>query len=235
MKLSTFITVVIPCKNESKIIDLSLSLLNFQSGVEHLKVIVADSSDDGITKHSLLNRKGDKFDLEVISGGLPSVGRNNGSKIVTTPYILFMDSDMFILDNNLISDSLFMMMKNDLDLLTTKVRTTNGRYNYVFKVFDIVQKLIKPFGPFCLGGFMMFNKTTFDELGGFDESAIVAEDYLLSKKVIPSKFKLSNKMVFTTPRRFEDKGIWYMIKLMISSFLNRNNKKFFHNHNTYWK
>ena len=169
MKLSTFITVVIPCKNESRIIDLSLSLLNFQSGVEHLKVIVADSSDDDITKHSLLNRKGDKFDLEVISGGLPSVGRNNGSKIVTTPYILFMDSDMFILDNNLISDSLFMMMKNDLDLLTTKVRTTNGRYNYVFKVFDIVQKLIKPFGPFCLGGFMMFNKTTFDELGGFDE------------------------------------------------------------------
>jgi glycosyltransferase involved in cell wall biosynthesis len=235
MNLSKYITIVIPCKNESRIIDLTLSLLNFQKGIDHLKVIVADSSDDDITKNSLLNRKGDKFNLEVISGGLPSVGRNNGSKIVTTPYLLFMDSDMFILDHGLIINLLDMMVKGDLDLLTTKVRTTNGKYNYVFKIFDIIQKLIKPFGPFCLGGFMMFNKFTFDQLGGFDESATVAEDYLLSKKVTPNKFKLSNKIVFTTPRRFEEKGIWYMVKLMISSFLNRNNKKFFSNHNTYWK
>jgi glycosyltransferase involved in cell wall biosynthesis len=235
MKLSEYLTIVIPCKNESKIIDLSLSLLNFQNGVDQLKVIVADSSDDNITKNSLLNRNGDKFNLEVISGGLPSVARNNGSKIVTTPYILFMDSDMFILDSNLIYNSLGIVINNEFDLLTTKVRTTNGKYNYVFKTFDIIQKVIKPFGPFCLGGLMLFNRSTFNQLGGFDESAIVAEDYLLSKKISPHKFKLSNKMVFTTPRRFEDKGIWYMIKLMISSFLNRNNKKFFHNHNTYWK
>jgi len=105
-----------------------------------------------------------------------------------------------------------------IDLLTTKVRTTNGDYNYVFRSFDVIQKLIKPLTPFCLGGFMLFKTSTFLNLGGFDENAKVAEDYLLSKKVDSSKFKILNKTVFTSPRRFENKGVWYMVKLMIKVY-----------------
>jgi hypothetical protein len=51
----------------------------------------------------------------------------------------------------------------------------------------------------------------------------------------PKRFKIINTTVFTPPRRFDNKGVMYMMRLMIKSFLNRNNKQFFSDDNTYWK
>jgi glycosyltransferase involved in cell wall biosynthesis len=230
MELFKLLTIVIPCKNESKTIDSTLSLLNFQDNV---KVIISDSSTDETT-YQLESRTNDKFDLKIIQGGLPAKARNNGARYVKTPYILFMDSDMYLLDPTLLTTVTRMMLQGDIDLLTTKIRTTNGKYNYVFRTFDFIQKISKFISPFCLGGFMLFKTITFNQLGGFDEEAKVAEDYLLSKHIKPKRFKIINTTVFTPPRRFDNKGVMYMLKLMIKSFLNRNNKQFFSD-DTYWK
>ena len=146
-----------------------------------------------------------------------------------------MDSDMFLLDSSLLMDSIKEMRLHRVDLLTTKVRTTSGKYNYVFRTFDMIQKISKRISPFCLGGFMLFRTDTFNKLGGFDEQAQVSEDYLLSKQVEPRKFKILNRTIFTLPRRFDNKGILYMVRLMVRSYFNRNNKEFFSNDNTYWK
>ena len=82
---------------------------------------------------------------------------------------------------------------------------------------------------------MMVKMSVYNSIGGFDENARVAEDYLFSKQVRPSKFFIMNTTVFTTPRRFESKGVWYMLKLMVSSFFNRNNKLHFENDKGYWE
>ena len=234
MELSKLLTIVIPCKNEGITINQTLSLLNFQNGINGVKVIVADSSDDGTTYH-LENRNRDYFNLDIIQGGLPSKARNKGAERATTPFILFMDADMMILDTNLLQECVDIIMNERLDLLTTKVRTTNGKYNYVFRTFDLIQGITRYITPFCLGGFMLIRKSTFNALNGFDEEAKVAEDYLLSKQIKTNKFKVHRKTIFTLPRRFENKGLWYMTKLMIQSFTNRNNKGYFTNHNSYWK
>lgn len=233
MELFKLLTIVIPCKNESKTIDSTLSLLNFQDNIDNVKVIISDSSTDETT-YQLESRTNDKFDLKIIQGGLPAKARNNGARYVKTPYILFMDSDMYLLDPTLLTTVTRMMLQGDIDLLTTKIRTTNGKYNYVFRTFDFIQKISKFISPFCLGGFMLFKTITFNQLGGFDEEAKVAEDYLLSKQIKPKRFKIINTTVFTPPRRFDNKGVMYMLKLMIKSFLNRNNKQFFSD-DTYWK
>jgi hypothetical protein len=146
-----------------------------------------------------------------------------------------MDSDIFLLDENFLCDVVKEMVYRNVDLLTTKVRTSNGKYDYIYRVFDIIQKIIKPISPFCLGGFMLIRINKFNEIGGFDEEVKVAEDYLLSKQIKPKQFVILNKVIYTPPRRFDNKGVMYMVKLMIRSFLNRNNKEFFKNHNTYWK
>jgi glycosyltransferase involved in cell wall biosynthesis len=234
MELSKLLTIVIPCKNEGITINQTLSLLNFQNGINGVKVIVADSSDDETTYH-LENRNRDYFNLDIIQGGLPSKARNKGAERATTPFILFMDADMMILDTNLLQECMDIIMNERLDLLTTKVRTTNGKYNYVFRTFDLIQGITRYITPFCLGGFMLIRKSTFITLNGFDEDAKVAEDYLLSKQIKTNKFKVYRKTIFTLPRRFENKGLWYMTKLMIQSFTNRNNKGYFTNHNSYWK
>ena len=234
MELSKLLTIVIPCKNEGITINQTLTLLNFQNGIDGVKVIVSDSSDDGTTYH-LENRNRDYFNLEIIQGGLPSKSRNKGAERADTPFILFMDADMMMLDTNLLQECMDMIRRERLDLLTTKVRTTNGKYNYVFRTFDLIQGITKYITPFCLGGFMLIRKSTFITLNGFDEEAKVAEDYLLSKQIKTNKFKVYRKTIFTLPRRFENKGLWYMTKLMIQSFTNRNNKGYFSNHNSYWK
>jgi hypothetical protein len=121
------------------------------------------------------------------------------------------------------------------DLVTVKVRTLDGKYDWVYKIFDVIQWFSSKTKPFALGGFMLFKTDKFRELGGFDESDKIAEDYHLSSKINPDKFKILDKYVYTTGRRFENKGVWYMVKLAWKCWWNRNNDNFFKNDFNYWK
>jgi len=240
MDLSKLVTIVIPCKNEKDIILKTLDLLNYQVDIHNVKVVVCDASNDEITKTELLNRLvykffHDKFELHLMEGGLPSIARNNGFKLVTTPYVLFMDADVFLLDSKVLIRSVIKIKKYNLDLVTTKFRSDNGNYNYVYKVFDLIQSLSKWSTPFCLGGYMLVRSETFKSIGGFDEEIKVAEDYMFSKQIKPKKFGRINNIVYTPPRRFENKGVMYMLRLMLSSFFNSNNKEYFTNDKGYWK
>ena len=238
MKLEELVTIVIPCKNEKDIIQKTLDLLNYQKDIWRVKVIVCDDSDDGVTKIDLVDRlemNSDMFDLYVMDGGLPSVARNNGFKFVKTPYVLFMDADVFLLDPKVLLRSILKIKKYELDLVTVKFRSDNGKFNYVYKVFDVIQLLSKWSTPFCLGGYMLVRSETFKSIGGFDEEIKVAEDYMFSKQISPKKFGRINNIVYTPPRRFENKGVWYMLQLMLSSFFNKNNKDYFTSDQGYWK
>jgi glycosyltransferase involved in cell wall biosynthesis len=240
MDLSKLVTIVIPCKNEKDIILKTLDLLNYQVDIHNVKVVVCDASNDGITNPNLLGRleyehNSDMFDLHLMEGGLPAIARNNGFKLVTTPYVLFMDADVFLLDPKVLKRSIVRIHRYQLDLVTTKFRSDNGRYNYVYKAFDLIQALSKWSTPFCLGGYMLVRSETFKSIGGFDEEIKVAEDYMFSKQIKPKKFGRINNIVFTPPRRFENKGVMYMLRLMLSSFFNNNNKEYFTNDKDYWK
>lgn len=237
MEIKNFLTIVIPCKNEKSIIQKTLDLLNYQSDIWGVKVVVCDSSDDGITKFDIMERleiNSDKFDLYLMDGGLPAVARNNGFKLVETPYVLFMDADVYLLDPKTIKRSVLKILQKNLDLVTTKFRSDNGKFNYIYKTFDLLQTLSKWSTPFCLGGYMLIKSDTFRQLNGFDEEVKVAEDYYFSKQIKPKKFSRINNVVFTPPRRFENKGLKYMIKLFFGSFFNHKNKSFFTKDKNYW-
>lgn len=237
MNLNEYLTIIIPCKNEKYIIQKTLDLLNYQSDIGRVKVIVCDISDDGITKELLVNRmmdNTDMFDLYITKGGLPAKARNSGFKVAKTPYVLFMDADVFLLDPKTIKRAFLKIFKKDLDLVTTKFRSDNGKYNYIYKTFDILQIISKWSTPFCLGGFMFIKSETFKKLNGFDEEIKVAEDYQFSKQIKPNKFGRINNVVFTPPRRFENKGILYMTKLFLGSFFNHRNKSYFKEDKNYW-
>jgi len=240
MELSNFVTIVIPCKNEKDIILKTLDLLNYQVDIHNVKVVICDASTDGVTKLNLLGRleyehNSDMFDLHLTDGGLPSIARNNGFKLVTTPYVLFMDADVFLLDPKVSIRSLIKIKKYNLDLVTTKFRSDNGNYNYVYKAFDLIQALSKWSTPFCLGGYMLGRSETVKLIEGFYKKIKVAEDYMFSKQIKPKKFGRINNIVYTPPRRFENKGVMYMLRLMLSSFFNNNNKEYFTNDKGYWK
>ena len=145
-----------------------------------------------------------------------------------------MDADIHIKQNDLIVKCLNSISKNDYDLLTVKFKTLDGKYDWIYKIFNIVQWFSSKTTPFALGGFMMFKSDTFIKLGKFNNEDKIAEDYHISSKVTPNKFKVENLFVYTPSRRFKNKGVWYMIKLMVMCWWNRNNDEFFKNDFNYW-
>jgi glycosyltransferase involved in cell wall biosynthesis len=232
--MKDLITIVIPCKNEKDIIQKTLDLLNYQKDINCVNVIIADSSNDEETVKKLLNRAGDKFNLKIIEGGLPSIARNNGFKYVNTKYVLFLDADMFLLNDDLISDALNVIINENKDLVSYKFKTDSGEYNYVYFWFGFIQNIMSLFSPFCLGGFMLFNSECFKSLGGFNETVKIGEDYLISKSIKWGKIKIINKNIYTTCRRFKNKGLWFMIKLLLKTSIKINKTKYLKNDYNYW-
>lgn len=230
-EVDSLLTIVIPSKNEAASI---LNVINLLIDQVDCKIIVADSSTDKLSIKTLKYIQSIYTNVEIISGGLPSTARNNGAKLVTTPYILFIDADTYVFNPFLIRGCLDIATKKNYDLVTCKFKT-DKRYNWIYRIFDVVQLLTSFTRPFALGGFMLFKTETFNKLGGFNEEDKVAEDYRLSSKVKPKKFKIVNSYVYTPSRRFDKKGIWYMIKLMWNSWINRNNDEFFKHDQNYWK
>lgn len=234
MDLQNLLTVVIPCKNEGRNIQNILKCLNNQENSKNLSVIVADISDDLVTPHYINLEKNYNINIVTIEGGFPAYGRHQGALICKTPYILFLDSDMEIKDGNFLNKILNEIHAKNGSLLTCKVRTTDNKYNYVYKIFDIIQKFHRLTGPFALGGIMLFKTSDYFEIGGFDINDKFAEDYNLSKKIKSKKFILSKEILYTSPRRLKTKGVWYMVRLMFMTFINRNNQLFFKKTHSYW-
>jgi len=227
-----FITVVIPTKNESELIDITLGYLNKQIDINGTKVIICDCSDDNTIE---VIKTGNYKNLDIVftEGGLPSVARNNGAKLCDTPYVLFLDADIFLVNINTINDALNLVKNNNLHLVTTKFRV-RGIYSFVFPIFEFFRDLTVYKAPCAVGGFMLFDILEFNRLGGFNNEDKFAEDFHLSLKISPYRFHVSPHKIYTTDRRFKKKGLFYMLKMSFLSYINRDNPEFFKNDHKYW-
>jgi glycosyltransferase involved in cell wall biosynthesis len=226
------LTIVIPSKNESDVIDITLSHLNKQTDIIDTRVIIADCSTDD-TRDIILSGKYENLKIEVIDGGLPSVGRNKGAELCETPYVLFLDADIFLTNVNTIRDTLITIEHNNLHLVTTKFRC-KGIYSSVFPVFEFFRDMVINVSPCAIGGCMLFNTSVFNEIGGFDNRDKVGEDFHISMKIIPHRFHVCPHKVYTTDRRFRKKGLLYMLKIGWLGYRNKNNDKFFQDDHNYW-
>jgi glycosyltransferase involved in cell wall biosynthesis len=227
------LTIVIPAKNEADVIGFTLSLLNTQYGIKGTRVIVADCSDD-MTVNIVLSGKYKNLHLEVIDGGLPSVARNNGAKLAKTDYVLFLDADIFLTDRNTIYETLRSIKNNRFHLVTTKFRV-KGFYFFIFPVFEFFRNLIASKAPCAIGGYMLFKLSEFNKVGGFVNEDKFGEDFHLSMKINPRRFSVAPHKIYTTDRRFRNKGLWYMMKMAFLGYINRNNDNFFKDDHNYWK
>ena len=105
MGMKEKLTIVIPSKNETDTLYDCLQFLYNQTGIDGVRVIVADISDDPYSVGILYKARrefNDRLNIEIIKGGYPAEARLAGSKLATTPYILFLDADVMLTHNNLI-------------------------------------------------------------------------------------------------------------------------------------
>jgi glycosyltransferase involved in cell wall biosynthesis len=230
--MKDLLTIVIPCKNERDNIYECVSFIAKQFGIAGTKVIIADTSDE---QHSLkwiyrLERELKySLDIEIIKGGFPAKARLQGSKLVKTPYVLFLDADIMLFNKSVLGECL----GYQTDLVTVPFQTEAG-FNWIFRLFDIQQRLSNLLGtPFAIGGFQLWKTEAYWKTGGYDESHLFAEDYWVSQRAESMKIH-NTKGVWTSARRFKNKGFFYMFLLSIKCYINRNNNSFFQKHHNYW-
>ena len=236
MSLSNKITIVVPCKNEENYIPYLLTHLRNQM-IGSTRIIIADCSTDN-TRKVIQLMKGN-LNVEVIDGGPVSFAKNSGAKLVTTPYILFIDSDVRFFKDTVIRDAVKELEENNLDLvgLYVKCYDRDKRAQIAFMLFNFVNNIMKYKVPFAVGAFMLTRKDKFDEYGGFSEKYGVSEDFFLSKKYNVNKFKLVNHYFGQDSRRFDIMGYFGMAWYLIKNFWNRNNENYWDtiDYSKYWK
>ena len=233
MCMDNLLTIVIPCKNEKDNIYECIGFIAKQVGFAGTRVIIADTSDEEDSLNFLQYTEDNyrySLNIEIIKGGFPAKARLEGSKLVTTPYILFLDADIMLQNKFLLGECL----AYDTDLVTVPFQTETG-FNWIFRLFDIQQRMSNWLGtPFAIGGFQLWKTEAYWKTGGYDETHLFAEDYWVSQKAEIMKIHNTNG-VWTSARRFKNKGFFYMFILSIKCYINRNNTEFFKKHHNYWK
>jgi glycosyltransferase involved in cell wall biosynthesis len=223
--ISDKITIVVPCKNEENYIHHLLDSLRSQS-IGRTRIIIADCSTDR-TRQVIQDNRG-LLNVEIIEGGPVSLAKNNGAQLVTTPYILFIDADVRFFKDTVIRDAVNIIESKNLDLigLSIKCYDRDPRAKLGFVIFNTINHALKFFSPFAVGAFMLTRRDRFEEFGGFPEQMSTSEDFFLSRKYSPKKFKIVRHHFGQDSRRFKKMGYMGMAKYLVKNFVNRNNKAY---------
>ena len=223
--ISDNITIVVPCKNEENYIHHLLDSLRRQD-ISDTKIIIADCSTDNTRQVIKDNSHG--LCVEIIEGGPVSIAKNNGARLVATPYILFIDADVRFFKNTVIQDAVDKIESKNLDLvgLNIKCYDRDLRAKIGFTAFNMINHTLKYFSPFAVGAFMLTRKDKFEEYGGFPEKFSTSEDYFLSRMYSPRKFAIVRHHFGQDSRRFKKMGYFGMGKYLIKNFINRNNRAY---------
>jgi glycosyltransferase involved in cell wall biosynthesis len=236
MNISDKITIVVPCKNEENYISHLLDSLRLQD-IGNTRIIIADASTDS-TREVIQKTKGD-LNVEVIDGGPVSIAKNNGAKLATTPYILFIDSDVRFFSPTVIKDSVDILETEHLDLIGLYIKCYDDdiRAKVGFSLFNLINRIMSRWVPFAVGAFFLTRRDRFEELGRFPAKYETSEDFFLSKKYNVKKFKLVNHYFGQDSRRFQKMGYFGMAIYLIKNFWNRNNEKYWASidYSKYWE
>jgi len=225
IKLSDQITIVVPCKNEENYIHHLLESLRGQD-IGDTRIIIADCSTDNTRQVIQDNSYG--LNVEIIAGGPVSIAKNNGARLVTTPYILFIDADVRFFKKTVIRDAVNLIERKSLDLIGLNIKCYDKdiRAKIGFTAFNLINHTLKYFSPFAVGAFMLTRRDRFEEYGGFPEQFSTSEDYFLSRKYSPRKFRIVRHHFGQDSRRFKKMGYMGMAKYLVKNFVNRNNQAY---------
>ena len=233
--ISNNITIVVPCKNEENYIHHLLDSLRSQD-IGLTRIIIADCSTDNTRQ--VIRDNSVSLNVEIIDGGPVSIAKNNGARLVTTPYILFIDADVRFFKTTVIQDAVNLIQSKNLDLIGLNIKCYDQdlRAKIGFTAFNLINHVLKYVSPFAVGAFMLTRRDRFEQYGGFPEKFSTSEDYFLSRMYSPKKFRIIRHHFGQDSRRFKKMGYTGMAKYLIKNFVNRNNKAYWNSldNSKYW-
>lgn len=204
-----------PCLNEEKYICTILKDLSWQTKKPD-KVIIADA---GSTDKTLkIIKKFKKLNIEVINGGWPATGRNNGAKLCPkNSLIYFMDADISI-PKDFIKKTSEEFIKKNLDCAATKNKPFYRKWEKGYKnsfirlmdnlIYTVTNQAIVIFSflglPLAIGTCMLAKKELVEKIKGFDVEKSPVEDVDFAQRAAKNgKFGVLKPLVRISTRRFD--------------------------------
>lgn len=231
---------MIPAKNEETLLPRLLASLRVQDYplMPETKILLADAgSTDGTVEIAFRFRP--DLDIEIIKGGLPSIGRNNGARHSQSRYLLFIDADIEIAETTLLRRAVDRMNREGLHCVTTDILCRDGKFldRLLFAMNNAAQRLSRFHKPFATGMFMMVQKARFESIGGFDEKALYAEDYQFTQQIERKRFRVIRGGVYSTNRRFVKMGHGKIVRSFLATAVHHRHSEYFRNkaHMRYWE
>ncbi len=187
MKKTIPVSIIIPAKNEEKLLPKLLESIKKQT-VKPQEIILADADSKDRTVEIA-----EGYRVEVIeSGGKPGIGRNRGAQRAITDIFFFMDADTYFLEKEDLYEIYRKFLKSNYDLASCyfkmsakddglKSKITQLAFNS-FKWF--VNRKIGKFFKADFATFLIAKKDPFERVNGFDETLEYLEDAQLVRKMI---------------------------------------------------
>lgn len=167
--------VVLNYNNQNVIFDCVDSLLRYRSRYDYEIIVVDNQSTDG-SYEELKKKYNSKITLARNKKNGCSSGRNLGVKKATTDYILFLDSDQFALHAYWLDTFIGLIEHDGVDVIGWAAGwLKKERDGYSKTVFDYpynympANTLARKDIDYLGSGGMLFAKTFFDKIHGFDE------------------------------------------------------------------
>jgi glycosyltransferase involved in cell wall biosynthesis len=203
--------IIIPTKNEEDYILNILNDLNRQQSnpLEKIKVIIADadSTDNTLSVINQAKLSLTKLDITIVPGGTVSVGRNNGFKLATSPYVIFIDADVRLYSNTTLVDTVIALKTKRL--VTCKLKDYSGSHlsKLAFSIYNTLHKILIKKYPFAIGAYFAIHRYDFEKFGMFNENSDNSEDFLFSQNYKPHEFEvLKSHYIGQDDRRFKKMG-----------------------------
>lgn len=219
------LAIIIPTLNEQNFIGRLLDSIAFQT-IQPQDVLVIDAFSKDKTVEEVKKRHETLPQLRVFQIPKSSISkqRNFGASKTKAAHLLFLDADTILQDvfalekyTEEIDDK-----KPDVAAATNLPLSKSLKNKLIFIGADVAFRAMQPVWPMAMGINMYVKHSTFNKLGGFDETLKFAEDHELVQRIVKKGGKfifLNNPKIHTSTRRMDKEGHREYVTKMVKSFL----------------
>lgn len=198
------LSVIIPTLNEAVMLPRLLDALQAQTRPPD-EIIVADAGSQDGTRE-LAQARG----ARVVQGGLPGAGRNAGARVATGDLLLFLDADVLPLPN-FIADALKEFTEAGYDVATCLIEPLDDdpADRILTEATNLFLQVVQYLVPHAPGFCILIYHRLHEAIGGFDESAKMAEDhdYVQRAARYGTFGVLTSVRIRVSTRRIEEEGL----------------------------
>lgn len=172
------LSIIIPTLNEEKYLPRLLESIKKQTFNDY-EVVVADAHSKDRTREIA-----ERFGARVVGGGLPSKGRNLGTKAAKGEVFLFLDADVVLPRLDFLARTLREFDQRKLDIATSLLKPLSKKViDYMFYgIYNVYTYTVQKVHPHIPGFFIFVRRKVHEKIGGFDETLDFAEDHEYARR-----------------------------------------------------